>query len=499
MSKDVCDATACELAGSFAAGTVSPVDALESCLARIEKLNPKLNAIVTLDSAGAHKAAARSAARWRAGKPLSALDGVPITIKDNLFVAGMRATWGSRLYEKRVPEADELPVARVRAAGLVIVGKTNVPEFTLQGYTDNLLFGPTRNPWNAALTPGGSSGGAVASVAGGMVPLAIGTDGGGSIRRPASHTGLVGLKPTTGRVPRSGGFPAILHDFEVAGPIAHSVADVSALMAVLAGPDHRDPLSTPWPPWREPEAASERLRILYVPTFGASPVDPEIHSSVADAADALRQLGHEVEAGDVPFDFERVAQAFGTVATAGLVWLLRDHQWAGRITSGMQAMADAGVKLTAADYAEALAIAHRVKLLLAELFDRFDMLLTPAAAALPWPAEQSHPPTIAGQQVGPRGHAVFTGFCERCRMSRHRAPVRTFACRPANRTAASGPSGSRRDADCARQGLRGRAPLARTAALAGGSLLHCAMTPSWCFVHRDANSRDHRDLMSRAR
>jgi aspartyl-tRNA(Asn)/glutamyl-tRNA(Gln) amidotransferase subunit A len=179
---------------------------------------------------------------------------------------------------------------------------------------------------------------------------------------------------------------------------------------VLAGPDQRDPLSASWPPWREPEAATERLRILYVPTFGASPVDPEIHSSVADAADALRQLGHEVEAGDVPFDFERVAQAFGTVATAGLVWLLRDHQWAGRITSGMQAMADAGVKLTAADYAEALAIAHRVKLLLAELFDRFDMLLTPAAAALHWPAEQSHPPTIAGQQVGPRGHAVFTGF-----------------------------------------------------------------------------------------
>jgi aspartyl-tRNA(Asn)/glutamyl-tRNA(Gln) amidotransferase subunit A len=410
MSKAVCDATACELADKFAAGTVSPVDVLEACLARIERLNPKLNAIVTLDSTGARTSAAQSAARWRAGKPLSALDGVPITIKDNLFVAGMRATWGSRLFEEQVPQADEQPVARLRAAGLVMVGKTNVPEFTLQGYTDNLLFGPTRNPWNAALTPGGSSGGAVASVASGMVPVAIGTDGGGSIRRPASHTGLVGLKPTTGRVPRSGGFPAILHDFEVVGPIGQTVADVSALMAVLAGPDQRDPLSSPWPAWREPRAETERLRILYIPTFGASPVDPEIHSSVADAADALRRLGHDVEPGDVPFDYERVAEAFGTVATAGLVWLLRDHQWAGRIGPGMQAMADAGVKLTVADYAEALAVAHHLKVLLAELFSRFDMLLTPAAAALPWPADQSHPPTIAGQHAGPRGHAVFTAF-----------------------------------------------------------------------------------------
>jgi aspartyl-tRNA(Asn)/glutamyl-tRNA(Gln) amidotransferase subunit A len=410
MNSDVGDTTACELAAKFAGGTVSPVDALETCLERIEKLNPRLNAIITLDSAGARKAAARSSARWRTGKPLSALDGVPITIKDNLFVGGMRATWGSRLYEEHVPESDELPVERLRAAGLVIIGKTNVPEFTLQGYTDNLLFGPTRNPWNGALTPGGSSGGAVASVAARMVPLAIGTDGGGSIRRPASHAGLVGLKPTTGRVPRSGGFPAILHDFEVVGPIAHSVADVSALMTVLAGPDHRDPLSAPWPPWRESKAETERRRILYLPTFGTSPVDPEIHSSVADAADALRELGHEVNRGDLPFDFEQVAQAFGTIATAGLTWLLREQPWAGKITSGMQAMAEAGAKLTAADYAEALAITHRLKRLLAGLFDRFEMLLTPAAAALPWPAEQSHPPTIAGQPVGPRGHAVFTGF-----------------------------------------------------------------------------------------
>ena len=165
---------------------------------------------------------------------------MPLTVKDNIHVGGLRATWGSRLFADHVAAEDELAVARVRGQGAVIIGKTNCPEFTLQGYTDNLLFGPTRNPWNTSLTPGGSSGGAVAAVASGLAPLALATDGGGSIRRPASHTGLVGLKPSIGRVARVGGFPAILHDMEVIGPIARTTADAALLLSVIAGPDPRD-------------------------------------------------------------------------------------------------------------------------------------------------------------------------------------------------------------------------------------------------------------------
>jgi aspartyl-tRNA(Asn)/glutamyl-tRNA(Gln) amidotransferase subunit A len=410
MSAELCELTALELSQKFRSLEVSPVAALEAVLARSARLNPVLNAIVTLDADGAHQAAMRSAARWRSAAPLSPLDGVPVTLKDNLIVAGMRSTWGSRLYEHHVPDADELPVARLRAAGLVLVGKTNVPEFTLQGYTDNLLFGPTRNPWNARLTPGGSSGGAVAAVAAGLAPIAIGTDGGGSIRRPAAHAGLVGLKPTAGRIPRDGGFPVILHDFEVVGPIARDVSDVAALMEILAGPDARDPSSLRWPAWSASSQPGAPRRIVYVPDFGDCPVDPEISTSVAEAADVLAAQGCEVERADVPFDADDAARAFATVSAAGLAWMLRAHGSRGSITGAMKTLAENGGALTAADYVDALSAVHRLKRRLASLFEQFDLLMTPAVAALPWPAERSHPETISGRKVGPRGHAIFTAF-----------------------------------------------------------------------------------------
>src|SRR5437016_4889129 len=186
MNDDSWQWSATELGAAFRRGDTTPTEHTARLLARIERINPQLNAIVTLDPSTLEQAAA-STARLRAGQPRSTLEGVPVTIKDNMVAAGLRATWGSKLFADFVPAHDELPVARLRAAGAVILGKTNVPEFTLQGYTDNPVFGVTRNPWNTALSPGGSSGGAVAGVAAGLSPIAIGTDGGGSIRRPASH------------------------------------------------------------------------------------------------------------------------------------------------------------------------------------------------------------------------------------------------------------------------------------------------------------------------
>ncbi len=197
--------SAADLARAYAARELSPPEVLDAVLDRCDAVNPKINAIVTLDREGAREAARASERRWRAGTARGPLDGVPLTVKDNIPVRGLPTTWGSRVLADYVPTEDELPVARLRAQGVIILGKTNVPEFTLQGYTNNPLFGVTRNPWDLRLTPGGSSGGAVAAVAAGLGPLAIGTDGGGSIRRPAGHAGLVGLKPSTGRVARTRG------------------------------------------------------------------------------------------------------------------------------------------------------------------------------------------------------------------------------------------------------------------------------------------------------
>ena len=403
-------ASAAELCAAYREGRTSPVEVLEQALERCARLNPQLNAIVTLDAEGARAAAQASAARWRSAAPLSLLDGVPLTVKDSLLVRGMRATWGSRLYADFVPERDELPVARMRAAGAVILGKTNVPEFTLQGYTDNLLFGVTRNPWDPALTPGGSSGGAVASVAAGLAPLALGTDGGGSTRRPAAHTGLVGLKPSRGRVARHGSFPAILLDFEVVGLMARSVADIETALGLLADPDASDPASAGHQLYRP--VPPRPCRILYAPRFGDAPVDPEIAVSVDAAARALQALGHRVDEETSIDIAEEVNAAWPAISQGGLAWLLAQHNgWRPKVGSAIAAMAEAGAALPAARYFDALAAASRTRERVRELFAAgYDLLMTPTTAALPWPAAESHPSSIAGRDAGPRGHAVFTAF-----------------------------------------------------------------------------------------
>jgi aspartyl-tRNA(Asn)/glutamyl-tRNA(Gln) amidotransferase subunit A len=408
MPSDPALLSATALAGRFARGALSPVEALEAILARIGRLNPRLNAIVALDEAAARTAARASEARWRAGTPLSPLDGVPFTVKDNITVVGLTCAWGSPIFRDFVPERDELPVARARAAGMVVLGKTNVPEFTLQGYTDNTVYGVTRNPWNLALTPGGSSGGAVAAVAAGLGPLALGTDGGGSIRRPASHAGLVGLKSSIGRVPRCDGLPAILLDLEQIGPIARTTADLIALMALLSPPDARDPACRAMPAFAVP-ARALRQRILYVPRLGSNPVDPEIATQVAIVAAQLGAMGHAVEEGEAPFTLDELNALFGPVGQAGLAWLLAER--GGEPEAPMlREMAAAGRALAPQVVFGAVDGIAAFRRRMAAFFGAWDLILTPAAAALPWPAAQVAPPVIDGQPVGPRGHALFTNF-----------------------------------------------------------------------------------------
>jgi aspartyl-tRNA(Asn)/glutamyl-tRNA(Gln) amidotransferase subunit A len=411
MPTELWQKSASDLTLGYASGEWSPVEVIDAILDRVEKVNPLINAIVTIDFEGARAAAKASETRWKRGAAIGPFDGVPISVKDNIPVRGLRTTWGSRLYADFVPAADELPIMRLRSGGAIVLGKTNCPEFTLQGYTDNLLFGPTRNPWDPSLTPGGSSGGAVAAVCAGLGPVAIGTDGGGSIRRPASHTGLIGLKPSRGRVPRCDGFPAILLDFETIGPITRTVADLVLAMQALSDPDVRDPTSNAFAGVPFEVASVARSKILYVPRFGSSPVDTEIAASVATSARVLADLGHSVDEGAVSFALDPLNQAWPVISQVGLAWLLQSHDaWRGKLTAAIEEMAVNGTARKATEYFNALDAVKELQRGLSVFFSRYDLIMTPTAAALPWPAAEPFPAMIAGEKVGPRGHAIFTAF-----------------------------------------------------------------------------------------
>eukprot|EP01037_Dinobryon_pediforme_P010665 gene10665-10737_t len=391
------------------AGELSAEQLLEHYLAQIHRLDPQLNSFVFIDEARARQAARDSDARFAAGLARSMLEGIPLSVKDNILVADMPATWGSKALADFVPSQDELPIAKLRAAGAVILGKTNVPELTLEGYTKNDLFGVTHNPWNRNLTPGGSSGGAVAGVAAGLVPAAIGTDGGGSIRRPASHTGLVGWKPSTGHIARIDGFASILTDFETIGTITHTVADALLLDSILVGPDQRDRRSCVSAAmlWPQPKP-----RIMYIPRFGLSPVDPEVAAATQSVADSLVENGYELVQAEVFFDLDEAAHIWHVVSRAGVAWLAaQDEGRIGKMAGAMvQSMAADGQRLTGADYIGALERVFALRRRCAELFGTVDLVLTPTAAALPWAADQAYPAEIDGKIAAPRDHAVFTGW-----------------------------------------------------------------------------------------
>jgi aspartyl-tRNA(Asn)/glutamyl-tRNA(Gln) amidotransferase subunit A len=414
------------LAAALRSGELSATALLERCLERIEEMNGSLNAFVAIDREGAYRAAAESDARLGRGETRTPLEGIPLSIKDNLLMRGLPATWGSRALAHFVPDHDELPVACLRDAGAILLGKTNVPELTLEGYTANDLFGVTRNPLDTRLTPGGSSGGAVAGVAAGLVPAAIGTDGGGSIRRPASHTGLVGWKPSTGRIARAAGFPAILNDFEVVGTMTRSVADARLLDAVMRGPraEDRSSLAVPLR-----SRAYERPRILYIARFGDSPVDPEIVASTDAFAQKLANAGAAVESGGCFFDIEMTNRIWRTVSRTGVDYLMR---WCPPLAdlagASVRAMAEDGRTITGAAYLEALESTRALRQQMVDVFSRYDLILTPSAAALPWPAEDAYPAQIEGRSAGPRDHAVFTGWVNIAGLPAISLPVGRAAC-----------------------------------------------------------------------
>lgn len=393
------------LASGYASGALSPVDVMRNVLERLDDANPRINAVIARDDDAAMAAATASAARWAQGAPLSPLDGVPISVKDNIPVQGLICTWGSRLFAQHAPRSDESPASRLRRAGALLFAKTNVPEFTLQGYTDNVLFGTTRNPWHLLSTPGGSSGGAVAAVAAGIGPAALATDGGGSIRRPCGFTGLVGLKPGRGTVPRADGLPAMLPGLEEIGPVARTVGDVVRILQVLAPAMRFDPaqiLPNPAPRWS----------VVHWRAIAGGPVDAEITARVDAVASQLRAMGHRVTQAEAPASVEAFnRKAWPVLSATGLASVMAPH--AGRehlLGPAMAMLLETGRRLSAIDLFEAQSLQRAMEADMAQLFMHHDVILTPSSAAMPWPAQESHPQAIAGEAVDARGHAVFTAF-----------------------------------------------------------------------------------------
>jgi len=279
MDQEMAFKSAIELRHLIDSKEVSCVELTELFLQRIEELNPVLNAYLTPIPDEALAAARRAQQVVQEGGQVGPLHGIPTSIKDLEMTSGITTTLGSAIFRDRVPDLDSVVVERVKSAGAIILGKTNTPEFGLSGTTENRLGDACRNPWDTSRTPGGSSGGAAAALAAGLCTLATGSDGGGSIRIPASFSGVFGIKPSQGRVPRYGGYgyPAANH-FSQSGPMSRTVADTALLLQVLAGPDSRDPVSmreTPPDFGASLEQGVEGWRIAWSPDLGYAGVDPE--------------------------------------------------------------------------------------------------------------------------------------------------------------------------------------------------------------------------------
>ena len=408
---DLAFTSASDLRQLIDARQVSAVELTGMFLRRIEHLNPTLNAYLTITAEEALASARDSDEALARGETLGPLHGIPTSIKDLELTNGIRSTAGSLVFKDHIPQQDSIVVERVRSSGAVILGKTNTPEFGFSGTTENRLGDACRNPWNTECTSGGSSGGAGAAVAAGLCALATGSDGGGSIRIPASFCGVYGIKPTQGRVPRYGGIgrPAY-NTLSQSGPISRTVADGALLLQVMAGPDNRDPGCLRAQPPDLLAALVEDiqgLRLAWSPDLGYAAVDPEIAATTSTHAKVFDELGCTVEEIELGLEdpFPSFWDIFSIAGYTAYGHLLDDHR--AELTDYARKAIVRGRELSGSDYSRALLEVLRLQARMDVLFERFDLLLTPTTAVTAFPIDQ-HPAVIAGREVDP--FWAFTPF-----------------------------------------------------------------------------------------
>ncbi|SEG69363.1 amidase [Bosea lathyri] len=380
--------------------SLSPVEATRSCLDRIAALDGRLNAFCLVDEDSALADARASEARWMRGQPAGLVDGVPTSIKD-LFLTKKWPTMRGSLTVSREQscDVDAPPVARLREQGAVFLGKTTTTEFGHKGVGDSPLTGITRNPWNTDLTPGGSSCGAGVAAAAAMAPLNLGSDGGGSIRIPASFCGVFGIKPGYGRVPSApagtaGSLPAN-------GPLTRTVADAALMLQVISGDDSRDWTSLPEPGLEllgQLESGVSGLRIAYARTIGTAPVTGEVDAAVATAAETFRSLGADVE--EIALDLPGAVEAYYAILSVTLGTTLDGFTEAQRalVDPGLLILADDGRRLSAFDYARALHVARAaIGVAMRKLHERYDLLLLPSMPRTAFRVGEDFPGDTGGQ------------------------------------------------------------------------------------------------------
>jgi amidase len=401
--RDLCFMPAAELLRLYRARKTSPLEVMQAVLARVDAVNPRVNAYVTLARESALAAARRATATLGRKGELPPLFGIPVSIKDLTVTKGIRTTKGSRIFEHHVPDEDALIVERLKAAGAIVVGKTNTPEFGAGGNTFNAVFGATRNPWNPALTCGGSSGGAAVALATGMGPVAQGSDLGGSLRTPAAFCGVVGFRTTPGLVPV---YPRDLawDQLMVSGPMARTVGDTALMLSVIAGPDDRAPVSYEVDTSQFPKAVRspsiKGWRIAWTPDLnGLIPVDEEVARVASGAIRIFRSLGAKVEAacpsfGDVN---EIVLGTRGVSMVANYAQYL--PQWKAEMQNGLVWNIEQGLALTPRAIARAEVLRtqlwHRVR----AFMQTRELLILPTVAVPPFPVEQPYPTEINGKPL----------------------------------------------------------------------------------------------------
>jgi amidase len=400
---DLCFMPATELVRLYRARKVSPSEVMRAVLARIDAVNPSVNAYVTVARQAALAAARKATSALRRGATLPPLHGVPVSIKDLTATKGIRTTWGSKEFEHHVPSEDALVVTRLKAAGAIVVGKTNTPEFGAGGNTFNAVFGATRNPWNLALTCGGSSGGAAVALATGMGPLAQGSDLGGSLRIPAAFCGVVGFRTTPGLVPV---YPRELawDSLSVSGPMARTVADTALMLSVVAGPDDRAPLSYDVEPRAFPAAVRRPSvrgwRVAWTPDLGGLiPVDAEVARVAAGATSIFRSLGARVTTASPSFaELDDIV-----LGTRGLsmVALHADRlpRWRGEMQEGLVWNIEQGLALTPRDIGHAEKLRSILWERVRRFMARYELLVLPTVAVGPFPVEQPYPTEMAGKPL----------------------------------------------------------------------------------------------------